>query len=69
MDIDRKGRDLKLRVFDTLEEENRAESCRLAEMTPEERFEEFAILQQRAFGKQWTTDPIKKTVRFEILDW
>ncbi len=44
----KKKRDMPIRFFSSLEEENLAEYRRRAQMTPMERMEEFAILQERA---------------------
>jgi hypothetical protein len=58
-----------IRFFSSLEEENRFEYKRLASMTPDERLEEFAIIQERAWGKKWTSKPIKKVVSWEKVKW
>ena len=62
-------RNLKVQFFDSFEEENKAEHTRRASMTPTQRMREFAILQERAFGKAWTSEKIKKVVSYELLDW
>ena len=59
----------KLRVFKSFEEENDAEIERLALMSYEERLEEFAILQKRVWGDEWTRKPIKKTISYEKIKW
>jgi hypothetical protein len=41
-----------IRVFRSFEEENEAEYRRLAGMTPDERLEEFTVLQERAWGEK-----------------
>lgn len=61
-------RKLKVSVFSSFEDENRAEHRRLASMTPEQRWDEFAVLQERVWGEKWTNTPIEKKVRFEILN-
>lgn len=56
-------------VFSSFEEENRAEHRRLADMTPEERCAELAVLQQRLWGELWTSVPMLKTATWEKLAW
>lgn len=65
----KKKRDMPIEVFSSIEEENLAEYRRRARMTPMERMEEFAILQERVWGKKWTKEPIKKVIRFEKISW
>ncbi|MFA6715046.1 MAG: hypothetical protein WC082_12340 [Victivallales bacterium] len=60
---------LKIQVFNSLEEENKAEYSRRKAMTPEQRMREFALLQERVFGKAWTSEKIKKIVSYELLNW
>jgi hypothetical protein len=55
----KKKRDMPIEVFSSIEEENLAEYRRRARMTPTERMEEFAILQERVWGNKWTKEPIK----------
>ncbi len=62
-------RNLKIQVFNSFEEENKAEYSRRASMTPAQRMREFAVLQERAFGKAWTSEKIKKVVSYELLNW
>jgi hypothetical protein len=54
-----------VRIFNSFEEENRAEHRRLARMTPEERLAEFAVLQERVWGELWTSVPMKKSASWE----
>lgn len=54
-----------VKVFASFEEENRAEHQRLAEMTPEERCAELAVLQERAWGELWTSVPMKRVASWE----
>ncbi len=56
-------------LFSSIQEENDAEYERRRKMTPKERMEEFAILQQRRWGASWTTKPIEKKVSFEETDY
>lgn len=65
----KKKRDLQVKVFSSFEEENRAEHRRLARMTPMERLEEFAILQERMWGTKWTKEPMVKIASYEKLSW
>ncbi|MCP4221208.1 MAG: hypothetical protein GY765_41665 [bacterium] len=65
----KKKRDLSIEVFSSLEEENLAEYRRRARMTPMERMEEFAILQERAWGEKWTKEPMVKVISFEKISW
>jgi hypothetical protein len=62
-------RKLKIQLFNSFEEENKAEHARRASMTPAERMREFAVLQERAFGKNWTSEKIKKVVSYERVNW
>lgn len=65
----KKKRDMPIKVFSSIEEENLAEYRRRARMTPMERMEEFAILQERVWGDKWTKEPIIKVIRFEKISW
>ena len=58
-----------VRVYTSFEEQEKAEIDRRSAMSIQERLNEFAIIQQRAWGKAWTDDPIRKKVSFEFLDW
>jgi hypothetical protein len=60
---------MKMEVFPSFEEENRADRRRRARMTPEERCREFAQLQERAWGKKWTSEPMARKASYEILPW
>lgn len=55
--------------FSSFEKENREEHRRLAMLTPEQRLDEFAILQERVWGKDWTEKRIIKLVRIEKVTW
>jgi hypothetical protein len=59
----------KASCYASLEKENRAEYARRARMTVAERFDEFAVIQKRAFGKAWTATPIVKVATMEKIDW
>ena len=65
----KKERALRVRVFDSFEEENEAETARRARMTPEERMAEFAIVQARAWGADWYKKPMVKVATWEDTDW
>ncbi len=58
-----------VKLFFSLDEENEAEYERRRKMTPKERMEEFAILQQRRRGASWTSQPIEKKVSSEKTDY
>ncbi len=62
-------RDLKIRIYSSFEEENRAEYVRRAKMTYQERMKEFAILQERRWGSKWTSEPMVKIASFEKTKW
>ncbi len=62
-------RNLKVEIFYSFEEENKAEKKRRSRLTLEERLREFAFLQERRWGTDWTTEPIKKIVSFEKTEW
>jgi hypothetical protein len=62
-------RKLKIRIFSSLEEENQAEFLRMARMTPAQRLQEAAILQERAWGKDWHKKPIKRIFSIEKVPW
>jgi len=59
----------KYTIFTSFEDENRAERMRRARMSPEERCREFAYLQERQWGKKWTSQRILKKVSFEKVSW
>lgn len=59
----------KIRVFSSFVEENKAEYKRMASMTPDERFEEFGVLQERLWGKRWTKEPMKRVMSWEKVKW
>ncbi len=65
----KKKRDMPIEVFSSIEEENLAEYRRRMRMTPMERMEEFAILQERVWGDKWTKEPIVKVISFEKISW
>ena len=60
---------LSVKMFSSLEEENRAEHRRLAALTPNQRLKEFAILQERVWRTRWTEDRIVKTASVEKVIW
>ncbi len=63
------SRDTRVEVFASFEEENDAEHRRLAAMSSEERSREFAAIQERMWGPDWTTKPIEKVVSWEKTNW
>ena len=58
-----------VRIFNSFEEENAAKQKRRAEMTIQERLNEFGVLQARVWGKSWTDTPMIKTAVCEELPW
>jgi hypothetical protein len=62
-------RDTRIDVFFSFEDENAAEHRRLAAMSPEERCQEMAVLQERMWGPEWTKTPIEKVASWEDVSW
>jgi len=62
-------KNVRVEVFHSFEDENRADTRRRAGMSYAERLREFEVLQQRAWGENWTSKPMKKVATWEILDW
>ena len=58
-----------IKFFASHEDAERAEIKRRESMSFQERLNEFAVIQQRAFGEKWTGTPIKKVVSYELLEW
>jgi len=58
-----------VKIYKSFEEQEQAEFKRLSSMSLTERLQEFAILQERVWGKFWTNTPISKKVSFEELEW
>jgi hypothetical protein len=58
-----------LKIFFSFKEENDAEHARLAKMSPGKRLQEFAVIQERAWGNKWTHDPMVRTVKIEKIKW
>ncbi len=56
-------------IFRSFDEENQAEYRRRAKMTPKERYDEFTVLQERAWGKDWASQPMVKIATWEDVDW
>ena len=54
-----------IKIFSSIEEENAQEYERRKNMTPEQRLREFAVVQARRWGKDWTSKPIVKKVSYE----
>ena len=61
--------DVRVQIFSSFEEENTAEHRRLAEMSPQERLRELAILQERRWGPEWTETPMVRKATWEIVPW
>lgn len=62
-------RKMRVEVYESFEAENEAEYRRRARMTPDERMAEMAVLQERRWGKRWTSTPIEKVASWEFVDW
>lgn len=62
-------RDTRVRIFSSFEEENAAEHRRLAKMSPQERLREFAVLQERHWGRGWGDLPMTKKATWEKVSW
>ena len=58
-----------VQIFSTIEAENKADILRYVRMTPGERLQEAAFLQERIWGKGWTKRPMKKVASFEQINW
>ena len=58
-----------VKIFKSLEEANREEYKRRAEMSPQERLEELGALQARVWGSDWVNKPIKKVATWEKVNW
>lgn len=58
-----------VKIYKSFEAENQAEYKRRKQMTVEERCREFAAIQERHWGKKWTSEPIKKIATWEKTDW
>ncbi len=56
-----------VKIFSSFREENEKEYRRRRQMGPEQRIREFAILQERRWGKNWRSKPIEKVVSFEKI--
>jgi hypothetical protein len=59
----------KFAVFSSFEDENNAECKRFARMTPTQRLDEFAILQERVWGEKWTREPMRRIASIEKVSW
>jgi hypothetical protein len=60
---------MKVQIFNSFEEESKAEYQRRSEQSPRERIHEFAVLQERVWGKKWTNKKIEPVVSFEKVRW
>lgn len=59
----------RIKFFSSFEDENKAEYERRSNLSKEARIHEFSTIQKRAWGKNWTLNPIKKTATFEWISW
>ena len=62
-------RDKQVEMFQSFEEENDADRQRRADMSPEERYEEFEVLQERHWGSHWKSEPMKRVATWEDVSW
>jgi hypothetical protein len=62
-------KDKRVEFFFSFEEENQAEYLRRKKMSIEERIKEFSALQERAWGKNWTSVPVVKSATYESVSW
>ncbi len=58
-----------VRFYTSFEEENEAEYQRRARMTPQERMQEFALLQKRQWGSKWTSERLVRKAWWERVAW
>jgi hypothetical protein len=56
-------------IFSSFAEENQAEYRRLRQMTPNQRLDEFAVLQKRVWGAKWTKERLKRIASVEKVTW
>lgn len=64
-----KKRNLTIQVFNSFEEEARAEYARRSQQTPNERMKEFSALQAICWGDKWTNSKMEHQVSFEKVAW
>ena len=64
-----KDRKIKVEVFNSFEEESKAEYRRRTNQSREDRIREFSILQERFWGDKWTSQKIEPVVSFEKVSW
>lgn len=64
-----KDRKIKVEVFNSFEEESKAEYRRRNNQSREDRIREFSILQERFWGEKWTSQKIEPVVSFEKVSW
>ncbi len=62
-------RDIRVQIFSSFKEENSAEHRRLAEMSPQERLREFAVLQDRRWGRGWGNLAMIRNATWEKVSW
>jgi hypothetical protein len=66
---DMKKRNLTIKVYDSFEQEERADIQRRSNKTPKENLDEFAILQSRVFGENWHKQKMVRNITFEKVTW
>ena len=64
-----KDRKIKVEVFNSFEEESKAEYRRRTNQSREDRIREFSILQELFWGEKWTNQKIEPVVSFEKVSW
>jgi len=64
-----KKRNLTIKVYDSFEQEEKAETQRRSKKTPRECLDEFGILQKRVFGEDWHQQKMVRTITFEQVTW
>ena len=58
-----------VKIYNSFQAAETANSSRLSLMSIEDRLKEFAVIQQRAWGKRWTETAIVKKITFEDVQW
>ena len=58
-----------IKIYNTCNEAEDADSKRISTMSPEERMNEFGVIQARIWGALWTDSKIQKKVSFGPLEW
>jgi len=64
-----KKRNLTIKVYDSFEQEEKAETQRRSKKTSKECLDEFVILQRRVLGDNWCRQKMVRTITFEKVTW